>query len=183
MSWQEKQPGLVDITILPPSQLETEQQAPFLGLSVACIGRKNSTQRRPSPKGPHQPLLKMEDFLPIMVEWEGSLFFCIRSFCSIVGIKVKKLPLLRLCPGSCTWVGVQTAWVQPLPSPTRILIPTGPTETGAEPHTGSSVATLIISLYAYSYLKLKKKKCFSEKNKFHFSSLVVSFSKSSPKVG
>lgn len=89
--------GLGDITILPTSQLETEQQAPFLGLSVAWIG-ENSTQRRPSPKGPHQPLLKMEDFLPIMVEWEGSLFFCTRSFCSIVGIKVKKTTSVETLP-------------------------------------------------------------------------------------
>lgn len=84
--------GLGDVTILPPSH-----PTPFLGLSVAWFG-ENSTQRRPSPKGPHQPLLKMEDFLPIMVEWKGSLFFCTRSFCSIVGIKVKKTTSVETLP-------------------------------------------------------------------------------------
>lgn len=143
--------GLGDITILPPSQSETQPQAPFLGLPVSWMGEK-STQRRPSPKGPHQPLLKMKDCLPIMVERKGNLLFCTRYFHSIVGIKVKKLPLLRFCPGSCAWVGVQAARVQLLPSPKRILIPTGQTEQVLN-RTWSSVAMLVISSCAYSYLK------------------------------
>lgn len=116
-----------------------------------------------------------------MVERKGNLLFCTRYFHSIVGIKVKKLPLLRFCPGSCAWVGVQAAGVQLLPSPKRILIPTGQTEQVLN-RTWSSVAMLVISSCAYSYLKFKKQR-FSEKNKFHFNSLVASFSKSSLKVG
>lgn len=42
------------------------------------MGEK-STQRRASPKGPHQPLLKMEDCLPIMVELEETYRFVLNT--------------------------------------------------------------------------------------------------------
>lgn len=57
--------GPGDITMLYPSDLETQPQAPLLGL---CSEWEPEFTRRSSTNGPHQPLLKMEGLLPIEVE-------------------------------------------------------------------------------------------------------------------
>ena len=113
---------------------------------------------------------------------KGSVLFVLNT-CIVLWVWKQKLPLSTLCPGSCAWWGYRQPASSHCP---RLKNPLSSRRgvIGAEPQINLE---MFCHGAGYHHIRLllpkMNKHCMKEKNRFSFTGLIVSFSKSPLKVG